>query len=140
MSPRAGGRIVDCDLAAAQVRIRQAESFLVVAELVLEQPEDQSLALTSVAAALAVLSGIASSDGACCTALGQRARGQDHQQAVDLLKTVRPEGDEMARDLRRLLAIKDKAQYGVLVVSRGDATSAAGWARRLLQAAKNVQG
>jgi len=51
-----------------------------VAELVAgehEIPESRS-----VAAALAVLAGIAASDAACCAALGRRSRGDDHRQAV----------------------------------------------------------
>jgi hypothetical protein len=44
----------------------------------------------------------------------------------------------MARDLGCLLALKDDAQYGVLVVSPERARSAVGWARRLIAAAREV--
>lgn len=138
MSPRPGSRLAPCDRGDALVRLRHAESFLIVADLILAQPDDPVLALTSVAASLAVLAGIAAADAACCASLRQRARGQDHEQAVELVRSVRPGGDEMARDLGRLLALKDNAQYGVLIVPRDKAESAVAWARRLTGAAGQV--
>jgi len=112
----------------------------VVADLVLDQPDDPGLALSSVAASLAVLAGIAATDAACCAALGRRARGQNHDEALALVETIVPAGRAMARDLRRLLAVKDDAQYGVLVVSMERARSAVVWARRLVTAAQDVVG
>ncbi|MCP9486841.1 MAG: hypothetical protein MSC30_13350 [Gaiellaceae bacterium MAG52_C11] len=41
--------------------------------------EQELPASRSVAAALAVHSGIASADAACCAALGRRSRGGDHR-------------------------------------------------------------
>jgi hypothetical protein len=127
-----------CDRADAQVRLRHAESFLLVAELVLAQPDDPPLALTSVAASVAVLAGIAASDAACCASLGLRARGQDHAEAIDLVRSVSPGGEQMARDLGRLLNLKDNAQYGILMVPRDKAESAVAWARRLVENARQV--
>jgi hypothetical protein len=49
-----------------------------------------------------------------------------------------PSGEAMARDLDRLLALKDDAQYGVLIVSSERARSSVGWARRLVAAAREV--
>lgn len=138
MSPRRGGRTAGCDRAAATVRLRHAESFLLVADLILDQADDEGLALTSVAASLAVLAGIAAADAACCTALGRRSRGQDHDEAVALVRTIAPGGEAIARDLGRLLALKDDAQYGVLVVSAARARSSASWARRLVSAAREI--
>lgn len=138
MSPRPGGRTATCDRADTNVRLRHAESFLVVADLVLDQSDDPVLALTSVAASLAVLAGIAAADATCCAALGRRARGQNHEEAVALVRTIEPMGEAMARDLARLLALKDDAQYGVLVVSTVRARSSVGWARRLVAAAREV--
>jgi len=127
-----------CDPGDAQIRMRHSESFLLVAKLVLEQPDDSLLTLTGVAASLAVLAGIAASDAACCAALRQRSRGQDHEQAVNLVRTVSPGGERMARDLGRLLSLKDNAQYGVVIVSRTQAESAVGWAGRLVENARDV--
>ena len=121
-----------------QIRRRHAESFLLVGDLVLAQPDDPLLALTSVAASVAVLAGIAASDTACCASLRRRARGQDHAEAIDLVKSVSPGGEQMARDLARLLSLKDNAQYGVLMVPRDTAESAVAWARRLVENARQV--
>jgi hypothetical protein len=132
------GRTASCSRADAAVRLRHAESFALVAELALDHPDDPTFALTSVAGSLAVLAGIAAADAACCAALGRRARGQGHDAAIPLLRTVTPGGETMARDLGRLLALKDDAQYGVLVLSPDRARSAAGWARRLVVAAREI--
>ncbi len=138
MTPRRSGRTAPCDPADAAVRLRHAESFLVVADLVLDQSDDQVLSLTSVAASLAVLAGIAATDAACCAALGRRARGQNHDEAMTLVRTIVPGGQAMARDLGRVLALKDDAQHGVLTVSPERARASAGWARRLAAAAREV--
>jgi hypothetical protein len=138
VTPRTAGRTAACDRADAAIRLRHAESFVLVAELALDQPDEPAFALTSVAGSLAVLAGIAAADAACCAALGRRARGQGHDAAIPLLRTITPGGAAMARDLGRLLALKDDAQYGVLVLSPERARSAAGWARRLVAAARTT--
>ncbi|NAZ86228.1 DNA-binding protein [Kineococcus indalonis] len=128
MSP--AGRTGDCSPSEGRVRLEQARAFLEVAELVLEESDD-GLATPQVAASLAVLCGIAASDAVCCSRLGRRSRGQDHRQAVDLLAGVRPDGPAMAKDLRRLLEIKDQAHYAATMVSAARAEQAVQWARRL---------
>lgn len=133
MTPRQAGRVQQCGAADARNRWEQARAFLDVAELVGAEPDE--LASPSVAAALAVLAGIAASDAVCCAALGQRSRGQDHRRAADLLTQVAPAGEAMARDLERLLTIKDDAHYGLLHVSGQRATTALKQARRLVEAA-----
>jgi hypothetical protein len=104
-----------------------------VAELV--GAEDDNLATPGVAAALAVLAGIAASDAACCAALGQRSRGQDHRRAVELLSQIAPDGNAMASHLDRLLSIKDDAHYGLLDVGAQRAKAALRQARSLVDAA-----
>lgn len=133
MSPRPRGRTQPCDRASAQQRLRDAQAFLAVADLVAD--DGDQLATPSVTASLAVLAGIAASDAACCAVLGLRARGEDHQQALDLVRENSPDGLAMARDLGRLLSVKDDAQYGLLGVSAQRARSARGQARRLFEAA-----
>lgn len=138
MSPRAGSRVTPCTAADARARLRKAESFLTGAELVLETGDDADLDLPAVAAALAVLAGIAASDAACCRALGEYPRGQDHQQAVRLLATVTPKGTQMAKDLKRLLDRKDNAHYGVISTTDNEARDMLTWAQRLVVAARIV--
>lgn len=134
MTPRRTARTQQCDRRDARTRLEHARSFLAAAHLV--GTDRDELATLSVSAALAVLAAIAASDAVCCAVLSQRARGQDHQQSVALLRTVTPDGPDMARDLERLLAIKDDAHYGLLDVSSQRATSALRQARRLLAAAE----
>jgi hypothetical protein len=119
MSARPAGRTQACDRADAAQRLQQALKFMEAARLTAEDEE-----YTSVAASLAVLAGIAASDAACCVALGKRSRGQDHKLATSLIREVVPGGDEAAKRLDRLLALKDSAQYGVIHPSPGDLTSA----------------
>jgi hypothetical protein len=133
VSPRPTGRSEACGLAQARLRLEHARAFLEVAELI--GTETDELATPSVAAALAVLAGIAASDAACCATLGQRSRGQDHRQATTLLAQVAPDGPAMARDLERLLAVKDDAHYGMLHVSSARVATALKQARRLVDAA-----
>jgi len=130
------GRTSSCSPSEGRVRLEQARAFLEVAELVLDEADD-GLATPQVAASLAVLCGIAASDAMCCSRLGQRSRGQDHQ-AVDLLATVRPDGPGMAKDLRRLLEIRDQAHYAATMISGPRAAQAVQWARRLYDLAVRI--
>ena len=107
----------------APTRCKQAVAYLETAKLVTSDgslPGDYDY--NHVAAGVAVLAAIAASDALCCRLLGERARGQDHREAVDLLATVRF-GDgspavqaKRARDLGAALATvldsKDEAHYG----------------------------
>lgn len=138
MSPRPAGQVSPCTPADARARLRRARSFITGAELVLEMGDDDDLDLPAVAAALVVLAGIAASDAACCSALGQYLRGQDHQQAERLLATVAPDGAKMAKDLRRLLDRKDNAHYGSISTTLAEANDMLTWATRLVSAAERV--
>ena len=127
---RPKSRTQPCDRRAALNRLAQGEAFLVAAELVTADESD--VANPGVAAALAVLAGVAASDAACCARLGVRSRGQSHDEAVAVLATVAPHGAEMAKDLSRLLNRKDDSHHGVTFVSSSDAQRMTGWAKRLV--------
>lgn len=126
----AAGRTQRCGSPEAEVRLDQARKFLEVAELM--SIEGEVPASLSVAAALAVLAGIAASDAACCAALGRRSRGQDHRQALPLLEQVAG-GRKAAADLLRLLDLKDTAHYGVIYVTSPKLGRALRQAERLIQ-------
>lgn len=128
-----GPRMSPCTRVDGRARLRQAEAFVMSAELVLTDESDA--ATPGVAAALAVLAGIAASDAACCAKLGGRPRDQSHAAAVTALQTVHPHGIAMARDLQRLLAAKDDAHYGVTLVDRTKAERLVGYARRMVNSA-----
>lgn len=133
--PTKGPRAADCTHAQGRSRLQQAEAFMTAADLVLCDDTDTA---PGVAAALAVLAGIAASDAACCSKLGKRSRGRDHREAVELLRTVLPHGSEMAKDLGRLLAAKDESHYGSSLVDRAKARRLIGYARRIKDRASEV--
>jgi hypothetical protein len=129
------GRTQPCDRAQARTRLNHAEKSLEVAELVAGEraiPEPRS-----VAAALAVLSGIAASDAACCAALGRRSRGDDHRQAATLLREIE-DGARAAKALLDLLDLKDTAQYGVIPITGRELTTALRRAKLLVAFAHQI--
>lgn len=130
---RAGGRTQDCTREQARARQGQAKKFLEVADLVAAEPES-----ASVSASLAVLAGIAAADAACCRALGRRSRSQNHHDAEALIKQIEPGGADAANQLRRLINLKDQAQYGLFDVSGGDLQGAIRQAKRLVDFADQV--
>jgi hypothetical protein len=136
MTPKASGRTQQCGREQARIRLTQARAFLEVADLV--DGEDDDLAHPGVAAALAVLAGIAAADAACCVALGERSRGKDHRRAVELVRTVAGGGSAMARALDRLLDIKDGAHYGMVYVGSQKAKAAIKHAQVLVNSAEAV--
>lgn len=105
-----------CSATDARERRGQAYAFLEVAELVADET-DPDLAYAGVAASLAVLAGIAAADAACCAALGERSRSQNHRDAEDLLEQITPGGRQAASKLRQLLSLKDAAHYGLIAVN-----------------------
>jgi hypothetical protein len=133
---RKGLRTEACSLDQARSRLEHARRFLEVAELTAGEAGDVEYA--SAAAALAVLAGIAASDAACCAALGRRPRGQDHQQATDLVEQVEPGGARAAKALRRLLNLKDEAHYGFFNIGGQDLQGALRQAKALVDFAVPV--
>lgn len=115
MTRRPAGRAQACSPADARIRYAHAVKFLEVAELVASEQEDNPESI-NVAASLAVLAGIAASDAACCAALGRRSRSHDHHDAERFLREIAAGGRDAATELRRLLNLKDNAQYGFLHV------------------------
>ena len=119
MNPRPRGRVTDCTPEQARTRRAQARAFLDVAEMVLEEPATQSE--THVAAALAVLAAIAATDAICGLRVGQYSRGQDHDQAAELLASVDVGDRSLPIKLRRVLASKDVVHYSPRLIAKGDA-------------------
>ena len=130
------GRTQRCDRPQARMRFDNAQKALEVAELV--AGEHEIPASRSVAAALAVLSGIASADAACCAALGRRSRGDDHREAAALLRQIVPSGDRAAKALIDLLNLKDTAQYGLIPITRRQLTTTLRRARTQLDFAAEI--
>jgi len=117
----------------------RAREFLEVAELVVDEKDrDASPVYASAAASLAVLAGVAASDAACCKALQERSRSQNHRDAEQLLAQITPDGGKAAGDLRELLNLKDKAQYGFLKMSVPEVRKVMRRANRLVDFAAEV--
>jgi hypothetical protein len=110
--------------------------FLEVAKLLTEEGDDMDY--SSASASLAVLAGIAASDAACCAVLNRRARGQDHQEATTLVGKIEPGGKKAATSLRRLLGLKDEAQYGFFDVGGQQLKSALRQADDLVEFAQRI--
>lgn len=134
---RRTGRTQPCDRTQARTRLENAQKSFEVAELA--AAEEGIPASRSVAAALAVLSGIAAADAACCASLGRRSRGEDHREAAALLRQILPGGDRAAKALIELLNLKDTAQYGLIPITRRELTTALRRAKRLLDFADEVR-
>lgn len=130
------GRSQSCSAQEARSRRSHARKFLEVAEIAANE-QDQDPEFASAAASLAVLAGIAAADAACCRALGERSRSQDHHDAEKILRRVTG-GSAAARQLRDLINLKDSAHYGFLDVSRTELKQALRRARALLGFADEV--
>jgi len=137
VTPRHAGRTQRCGRPQAVTRLAHAQKFFDAAELIATDVSDDE-ANASVAASLAVLAGIAACDAACCVRLGRRSRSQDHHDAERLLAEIVPRGRDAAKDLRRLLDLKDAAQYGVIHVSATELSSALRRAHALVLFAANT--
>jgi hypothetical protein len=110
-----------------------ARRYLDVAELT--AGEEDAAAWRHVAVGNAVLAGIAAADALCCARLGRRSRDADHRAAVDLLRLV---DERLARDLDRLLQVKDVAHYGTALISEANVRSCLRAARHLVEAAETA--
>ena len=133
MNPRVPSRSAACGETEARERLNDARAQLQLAELTDRAARAEEI---KAAASCAVLAGIAASDAACCKALGQTNRSQNHQDALALLRQVSPGGPDAAKKLGRLLALKDQAQYGFGGISSQKLASAQRQARGLVEFAE----
>jgi hypothetical protein len=137
VNPRHAPRTQDCDESDARRRLGDARAQLDLAELATAASSAEEW---KAAASCAVLAGIAAADAACCKSLGRRSRSQDHRDAVALVRQVAPGGADAAKQLDRLLGLKDQAQYGLEDVSGQKLASARRQARALVAFAERVLG
>jgi hypothetical protein len=129
---RRAGRTQNCGAKDARIRLRQAELYLEVAEVVLlEETAEQA----TIATGNAVLAGIAAADAICCASAGARYRGSDHREAADHLEGA--SGDKkLAALLRDVVDAKDGGHYGLTNVHAARARSAVRKAGRLVEEAR----
>jgi hypothetical protein len=135
VSPRSTSRTTTCGEREARARLADARAQLHLAELA---GESSPPAEVKAAISCAVLAGIAASDAACCTALGRTNRSENHRDAVELLGQVSPGGTGAARQLDRLLSLKDESQYGFTRLTGRKLQQAVRRARALMTHAEAV--
>lgn len=117
-----------CSTRTRRGRAKKAQEFLDIALLVgAEYPNG--------CVSNAILSGIASSDVICCVRLGEHAAGEEHQQAVELLRRAH---EQAAKHLDRLLRRKSQSAYSDLSSTPKHAEQALRDAGALLEIAASL--
>lgn len=122
---------VRLDKAGSRARLSEARLYLSAAELL----DSGAAAENKVAGSNAILAGIAAADAICGLALGERSAGDDHAQAVSLLKKATHPSTKAANSLKRLLVQKTPVQYGADAISATEAADLIRWARDIVQEA-----
>lgn len=129
-------RRTPCGADLAGGRLRKAEQFYAAAQDIRDLADEEA-DVGDAYVTLCVHAGIAAADAICCTAMGKHARGENHSEAVALLKIVRPDGDKLAYSLTTLLRFKTRAGYSALPVNASMRTRSAAAAERLVTAARD---
>ncbi len=128
-------RIRKCDERISAGRLRKALQFRDAARTIREFADDEA-EVGDAFVTLCIHAGIAAADTLCCEALGHHAQGDDHNQAIAELSRVRPGGEELSGDLRALLQMKPRAEYGPVPVTGEQRKRAWRRAERLVEAAR----
>lgn len=102
-----------------RARAGHAVAFLTAADLVVQFGEDAGIdEASNLIGSLAVLAGIAASDAICGTLLGERAAGENHGEAIALLRRCGPRATSATAQLKRLLDAKTTTQYSPLLLGK----------------------
>ena len=119
--------------------VEEARQYLAKAREFLEAAQvNLDLNLFNAAASNAVTSGINAKDAICLKLTGRTGKSDDHNTAVDELSRSGPDGKSVAPTLRRLLTLKQKAQYQEISVTAADAKRAVKWGELIYEKAQNV--
>lgn len=125
-------RTIQLDKAGARARLKEARLYLSAAELL----DSGGAAENKVAGSNAILAGIAAADAICGLVLGERSAGDDHSQAIALLKRATHPSTKAANSLSRLLTHKTPVQYGADSISASEAAQLIKWARDIVDEAE----
>ncbi len=125
-------RTADCDKTTRAGRFRKAGQFLEAARIVQTISAGEA-DLDDAYVTLCVHSGIASADVICCAVLGKHAQGENHEDAIALLRTADPDA---AKHLAVLLGMKSKAGYTALPIAPKDVKRAQRAAEPLYETAQ----
>ncbi len=123
-------RTAPCPRAVGEGRRSKARQFLDAARRI-ATPDDSGDSADAIVT-LCVHAGIAGADAVCCARLGVHALGDNHQEAIALLRTV---DAALAKDLAVLLSIKTRAAYSAQPSNAADRHRAERAADRLVEAA-----
>jgi hypothetical protein len=121
-------------VSSAQVRSYAVKAGEFAEAAASEREAGRNIAATSVA----IHAGINSSDAVCGARFGKRAASEDHDQVLALLRQAGPDGAEVERDLRRLLALKTKTEYEPDDIAASVAARAVERAQRCAAVARRV--
>ncbi|WP_195706692.1 hypothetical protein [Paramicrobacterium fandaimingii] len=124
-------------MSATDVRTRRdhAHAFLDAAMLIDTLDADTEIEHTSnLIGSLAVLAGIAASDSISGFVLGIRSGGDNHADALKILKRASSAGEKHANHLRRLIDSKNDSQYSALFLTDARARELLTAAQRLVDA------
>lgn len=127
------GRTVTMTAADVRARAAAAREFHQVAKERVEIAPQGPSSEAQVAASNAVHAAIAAADALCGHAHGFHASGQDHREAVRLVRALADGGPALARRLTRLLNAKTAFTYGGFC-TRAEATRASDDAAALIEA------
>ena len=122
-----------CSAQVRAGRLAKAKQFLAAAELI-EPSEADDIADAYVT--MCVHAGIAAADVICCARLGQYHQGDNHAEAIGLLKKAG--AGDAAKRLETLLGLKSKAGYTHLPSSTTDVKRAGRAATDLVEAAERA--
>ena len=126
-------RLVKMSKADVESRATHARAFLTAADLIVGLGRDAGIEQSgNLIGSLAVLAGIAAADAICGHTLGERAGGENHVEAVALLRRGSAVGDKSAAQLKRLLDAKTTTQYSAVLIGDGKATQLLEIGRRLV--------
>ncbi|MEV1128779.1 hypothetical protein [Agromyces sp. NPDC049794] len=121
-----------------RTRAQHAHAFLTAADLVVDLGHHAGIDdLGNTIGSLAVLAGIAAGDAICGAVLGERAAGQDHGNAVAMLRRTEP-GKRLAQHLARLIDSKTETQHSPLLLTEARAADLLKAARRLVDGMDDV--
>lgn len=129
-------RVRKCGDGTVAGRLRKAEQFQAAARTIRDLADDEA-DVGDAFVTLCIHAGIAASDTICCEALGHHVHGDDHNQAITELSKVKPDGKELGNDLRALLMMKSRAEYGPAPVGAEQRKRAWRRAERLVEAARS---
>jgi len=125
-------RTTDCPRDVRAGRWGKAEQFARAADIV-ETLADEDADVGDALVTLCVHAGVAAADVICCARLGTHARGESHEQAVELLGRV---NKELAKALGVLLGLKTRSGYSHITANTTDQKRAKRAMEALLEAAR----